>query len=147
VSIEALELIKQRLTPGGVLTINLAGSIYKKTFMTASVIKTLSKVFDQVEIYPVSNLETSNGIGKLAVLAYMGKARKLQNLSEQIKRIHPRLASDINNHLGNTFSFPKDTPAIILTDDYNPIDFYDRWMREEIRKRAIESTNWDLLTS
>jgi len=147
VSIEALALIKQKLSPIGVLTINLAGSLHTKTFMTASVIKTLSNVFDQVEIYPVTKLEGSDGVGNLIVLAYQGNARALTKLAPNLQQIHPRLEAKISENLGARFYFPENTPAIILTDDYNPIDFYDSWMREQIRKRAIESTNWDLLLS
>jgi hypothetical protein len=35
------------------------------------------------------------------------------------------------------YEFPQDTSAMILTDNYNPIDFYDTWLKEEIRAKIM----------
>lgn len=51
----------------------------------------------------------------------------------------------MDNSLGQRFYFSSDTPAIILSDDYNPIDFYDSWLKEKVRKTILESTDIDIL--
>ena len=62
-SVEALQILKTRMTQKGILAVNLAGSLKKETFMTASVIKTLESVFKTVEIYPVFSIDNSEGWG------------------------------------------------------------------------------------
>ena len=48
--------------------------------------------------------------------------------------------------MGRTFSFPANAPAITLTDDYNPLDFYDTWLKEELRKNIMKSQDLDILS-
>lgn len=146
-SFEALELARDRLTPKGVLAVNIIGSTQKETYMTASVIKTLQTAFDQVRVFPAYNLsESTDGVGNLAILAHQGEPRSLR--IDQIKfQAHPKVLNMVFQNLNRQIEFPPDTPAIILTDDYNPIDFYDEWLRESVRKNILESTDWDILIS
>lgn len=144
-SAEALQLIRDRLTPQGVLAVNLVGSVREETFMTASVIKTLEAVFDQVAVFPTFNPQTSaNGIGNLAVMAYQGAERRMRPDHGRFIT-HPRATRPVFENLGRRFRFPESTPAMVLTDDYNPIDFYDGWLREMVRKTIVASTDWDIL--
>lgn len=143
-SVEALQILKTRMTQKGILAVNMAGSLKKETFMTASVIKTIESVFKSVEIYPAFSLENSEGWGNLAVIAYDYPSIPL-NLS-QVKNfpVH-HLANDLVSRLADQrFSFPADTPAIILSDDYNPIDFYDIWLKERVRKNVLENSSLDI---
>ena len=48
-------------------------------------------------------------------------------------------------NIGRTYQLPGETPAIILTDDYNPIDVFDVSVREEIRKRILRNSEWEIL--
>lgn len=142
---EALLLIRDRLTPQGVLALNLIGSIRQKTFMTASVVKTLEAVFDQVKMFPTFNPQDSeNGFGNLAIMAYQGSERPLRPAHDRFVT-HPRATRQVFANLGRQFRFPEGTPAIVLTDDYNPMDFYDGWLREMVRKSIVASTDWDIL--
>lgn len=144
-SIEAMKLIRDRLTPQGVLAVNLIGSVRKKTFMTASVIRTLKSAFDQVDVFPVFNVARSeDGVGNLAVMAYQGVPRTL-NIDRSKLHAYPNAVNMVLDNLRNQFHFPSGTPAIVLTDDYNPIDFYDSWLRETVRKNILQTTNWDIL--
>lgn len=142
---ESLDLLRQRLTPQGVLAMNLIGSLYKENFMTASVVKTAEQVFDQVELYPAFKVQELNGLGNVIITAYQGVARDFQAVDNKILTIHPFFEPFIRANLGNRFEFPAGTPAMILTDNYNPIDFYDFWLRELIRKNILETIDWDLL--
>ena len=144
-SVEAMRLVKRRLKPQGVLGINLIGSLIKENFMTASVIKTINQEFDQVEIYPAFKIKERNGVGNVIVIAYQGKPRDFQAIDNNKLTIHPYFEKFIRANLGTRFDFPADTPAIILTDNYNPIDFYDFWLREYIRKNILDAVDWDLL--
>ncbi len=42
---------------------------------------------------------------------------------------------------------PEKAEAIILTDEYNPIDFYDMELKERVRKLILEGSDWDILLS
>jgi len=67
---EALSLLRQRLTQRGILAINLIGSLREQTYMTASVVRTLESVFQQVAVYPAFSPEEGDGIGNLTILAH-----------------------------------------------------------------------------
>lgn len=34
---------------------------------------------------------------------------------------------------------------MLLTDDYNPVDFYDLPLKEKVRRTILDSTDWDIL--
>jgi spermidine synthase len=146
-SVEALSLMRDRLTPKGVLAINLIGSLKKETYMTASVVKTLQASFDQVGVYPAFDPRKSEtGLGNLALMAYQGPARSLK-LDHARFQTHEIVRRIVFSNLGREFEFPPGTPAIVLTDDYNPIDFFDGWLRETVRGMILETTDWDILIS
>ncbi|KAF0218762.1 MAG: hypothetical protein FD174_2545 [Geobacteraceae bacterium] len=141
---EALQLINGHLTGTGILAINLIGSIKQETFMTASVIKTLRDIFATVELYPNFEPEEREGVGNLTVIACN---HALPPISPELFRkfpVHP-LAAAVREFRGKTFQFPRETPAIVLTDDYNPIDFYDVWLKERIRQGILKNTEWDMI--
>lgn len=144
-SVEALSLMRERLNPAGVLAVNIIGSVRQETYMTASVIKTLQAAFDQVEVFPTFDPATSsNGVGNLAIMAYQGQARTLR-VDHARFQTHPSVRQRVFANLGRRFHFPAGTPAIVLSDDYNPIDFFDGWLRETVRKSIIQATDWDIL--
>jgi spermidine synthase len=142
---EALRLVKSRLAENGVLAINLVGSLDHETFVTASVMRTLQSVFDHVEIYPVIPASAAKRYGNLVVIAYQGEQRVPARQMHVRQPIHP-LASDlVQLALNRRFSFPAGTPAMILTDDFNPIDLRDLWIKEEVRRVILETTHPDIL--
>lgn len=144
-SVEAMRLIGERLNPQGVLAINLIGSLQQENFMTASVIRTLQAVFERVDIYPVIAQDAPEKSGNLAVVAYRGAQRTPDAAHYAQEPIHPMARDLVRQALVNRFSFPPDTPAIILTDDFNPIDLRDLWMKENLRRNLLESTDPDIL--
>jgi spermidine synthase len=146
INIEAIRLAKQRLTPDGVFAVNLIGSINHDTFVTASIIKTLQKVFQQVVIYPALYPEY-DGIGNIEVVAYDGAPRSLQLDRVPNLNIHPDSEKFVLNKMQQTFSFPPQTPAMVLSDDFNPVDFYDMWLKEMLRDKTIEDIDFDILSS
>ena len=142
---EALALAKQRLKPEGILAINIIGSLTGENYMTASVVKTIEQVFDQVEIYPAFGSQDNSGIGNVIIIAYQGQPRDFQSVDNHRIVIHPNFEQSLRASMGKRFEFPAGTPAIVLTDNYNPIDFYDFWLRELVRKMILDTIDWDLL--
>lgn len=146
-SVEALVLMRERLTAGGVLAVNLIGSLKRETYMTASVIKTLQAAFDRVDVFTTFDPANSElGVGNLALMAYQGEPRNVQ-MDRARFQAHPKVEHQVFSNLGRRFQFATDTPAIVLTDDYNPIDFFDGWLRETVRRSILQSTDWDILIS
>jgi spermidine synthase len=144
-SVEAMHLMRQRLSPEGVLSINLMGSLQRENLMTASVVRTLKAVFDQVQIHSFSQNGDQDASGNLVLVAYQGLARPIQSNSYAGQPIHPMAIQGVERAMQNRFDFPVDTPAIILTDDFNPIDLRDLWMKEEVRRNILNTTDHDIL--
>lgn len=144
-SLEAMQLLKRRMTPGGVLAINLIGTVGERSFMTASVMKTVQAVFGQVQLHPVYAGDEAPAIVNLAIVAHDGPARPLRTDLLAAFPIHPMAAAGVRRGMENTVSFPAGTPAMLLTDDYNPIDFYDLSIKEEVRRMILKMTDWDIL--
>ena len=71
ISLEAFELIGRNLSDDGVLGINLVATLKGKTLITASILKTLRQVFDQVDLISTFDLDESEW-GNVVVLAYFG---------------------------------------------------------------------------
>ena len=144
-SLEALRLLNKRMTAQGILAVNLVGSLHQDTFMTASVVHTLEKVFQTVEIHPTFSPREGSGSGNLILLAYQTPARKPDAESTRAFPIAEMAREGVNRNIDSTFRFPSETPALILSDDYNPIDFYDRRLKERVREDIIKSTDWEIL--
>lgn len=141
---EALLTLKQRLAPGGVLGINVWGNLKSDTYMTASIIRTLHEVFSTVDIYPGFDDALSDGIGNLEIFAYNRPAVTIRAEYLNGYDVHP-MAGSVRSLMLKKFVFPADTPAMTLTDGYNPIDFFDIKTREINRKRIMDATDLDFL--
>ena len=59
--------------------------------------------------------------------------------------MHPQAELAVRGVMGRKFSFPEGTAAIVLTDDYNPVDFYDTWLKEELRRSILESQDAEIV--
>lgn len=145
-SLEALSLLEKRLTPEGVLSVNLIGSLKHESLMTASVVHTLGQVFQHVEIHPVTAPESAPAGNNLVVLAWNGPGRELDRQLLASFPVHPLAGKAVGGY-DRSFAFPPGTPALLLTDDYNPIDFYDVWLKEWTRRNIIENTPPEILLS
>ena len=147
-SLESFEIISRHLNDGGILGINVVGSLKTDTFLTASIIKTLREVFTTVQIYPTfdpNNPYSQNaGIGNLEVFAYNFPPVSLKWQQLQRFPFHP-LAVSARNTIGTLFSFPPETPGMVLTDNYNPIDVRELSIKEEVRKRLLSGETIEML--
>jgi spermidine synthase len=145
---EAFEMISRRLNSGGILGINIVGSVKNDTFMTASIIKTLQTVFATVQIFPTfdpDNPYSQNaGIGNLEVFAYNFPPVSITREQLQGFPFHP-LAASARNTIGILFSFPPEAPAMVLTDNFNPIDARELRIKEEVRRRLLSEETIGML--
>lgn len=137
ISREMFALLKQRLRPGGVVGINLIGAVGAQGRMTASVIHTLQQQFERVDVYPAFGANVDDNVGNFEIVAYDGARVPL--MFDQIPgfAIHPLVESLVMSYLEREYRFPPHDNVIELTDDYNPMDYFDAGLREDIRARVI----------
>ncbi|MDA8431726.1 MAG: fused MFS/spermidine synthase [Nitrospiraceae bacterium] len=143
-SLEAFRLLRQRLTDRGVVAFNLIGSL-RQPFVMASVVRTLKQVFRSVKIYPEFNPAEGGGCGNIAVVAYDAPSLSFDPARVRKFPIHPLAEAGVLRYLGKEYSFPEGTPAMVLSDDFNPVDVYDLRLKETVRKNILKNTDWDIL--
>jgi len=144
-SLEALQLVRRRLTERGVLAVNVIGSLRHDTLMTASVVRTMQAAFGTVELYPTFSPDEGEGFGNVVVLAYDFPPVPYRAETTRSFSIHPFARNAIDRMEAAPFRFPEGTPSRLLTDDDNPIDSHDVWLKEEMRKNILRTTDWDIL--
>lgn len=144
-SVEALQMVEKRMSPKGILAINLIGSLKKETFITASIIKTLQSVFNVVKTFPVFDPINGDGVGNLEVLAYNYSFSGFDKEIIKNEPIHWLPKKAVEKYLWKEFKGVIGDKAIILSDNYNPSDVYDIWLKERVRKRILESSDPHML--
>jgi spermidine synthase len=144
-SLECFRLLKSRLAGKGVVAINLIGSLHNDPLMTASAVRTLKEVFHTVKVYvtvdPASGLDVQN----LEIIAYDDPALFFDSRRVVEFPIQTLVEANTREILGKEFTFPKGTPSMIVSDDYNPVDFFDVRVKESIRQKILAYTDWDML--
>ncbi|HEY6009746.1 MAG TPA: fused MFS/spermidine synthase, partial [Geobacteraceae bacterium] len=141
---ESLQLVARRMNPGAVLGINTVGSLGKESYMTLSIIKTLGEVFTTVQVFPTFDPAGTQGIGNIEIIAYNGPTRALDRSRLQKFPFHS-LAASAKEQIGASYTPPPGSPGMILTDNYNPVDFYDIPIKEEVRRRLNAYTDREML--
>lgn len=124
---EAFAAVQRVLRPGGTLVINSFGRLEPgKDFFAASLNKTLKSVFKGVRIH------TS---GKGAVF-YAATDRPNPEFVRppDLSHVHPEALPDTKACYLGVIDVPLDSGRV-LTDDFNPVEFYDAPNREAIRRR------------
>ncbi len=123
---EAFTGIRKVLKPEGVLVINSFGDFENgKDFLTTSLDKTLKAVFPSVRIHHSGNGNVFFVASNLSAL----KVLQLPDFSE----VHPLVEGRVEAAFeGVATTNPEH--GIILTDNYNPSDFYDAQNRERLRR-------------
>jgi spermidine synthase len=143
-SFEAFQLVRERMTSGGVLMVNLIGCLGGEQVVVPSVVRTLERVFDHVRIHPIDHPDFSDGCANILLFAYDGPEREpdLKGLGEV--PIHP-MAAKAGPALTRTYELPAGAKAFVITDDFNPIDLLDLSFRERLRRASLAELNWELL--
>jgi len=143
---EALQDLRSHLAPGGLVALNLAGSLRTETFGTASLVKTLETVFASVRLHPTFDPGEGEGWGNIVVLASDAPPPPAEASLGASLLVHPMARPAVERFLRTTFRFPPGTAAEVLTDDGPPLDLRDVWLRERIRRGLLEATEWSVLS-
>lgn len=124
---EAFASVQRLLKPGGVLVINAFGDLSPgKDFLAGSMDKTLKSVFKSVTIHC-----SPGGSGNMFFVASdHADGKPLHDLD--IGAIHPYRQAEVEEDF-DTVVQTNPASGIVLTDDYNPIEYYDAANREEFR--------------
>jgi spermidine synthase len=124
---EAFASIRRVLRPGGTLVINSFGDTNRfRDFFTASLNKTLQTTFQSVRAH-------TSGDGGIFFAASDRPVLEFVHLPE-LTNVHPYVLRDTEStYTGIVDTLPEH--GRVLTDDYNPAEFYDARNREELRRR------------
>lgn len=144
---EALSAVKRRLNPGGVVALNLISKLEGEQGSFASIIATLETVFDNVESYPTFDARPAGAtlrIGNIVVLAYPGPAKSLRLNDIQDFQVHPVFKAELQQRFGMQYHINDFSRAVILRDDFNPLDYFDADIREHLRRDLQKWLDVDL---
>jgi spermidine synthase len=128
---EAFAAIRSALVPGGVLVINSFGDFSAgKDFLVASLHKTLKATFQMVHIH-------ASGNGNVFFVA--------SDATAPLRLVQPApggYPDSVREAALETFASNRSTDdrsGRVLTDDYNPVDYFDAQNREENRRNLAQS--------
>jgi spermidine synthase len=123
---EAFAAMRRLLRPGGVLVINSFGEQEPGLdFFMASLDKTLQAVFRNVRIHAAGN-------GNVFFAASDRAEMELKN-PPSLTAVHPDCRDDVEEAYDTVLKTnPKS--GIVLTDDYNPVEYHDAKNRETVRR-------------
>ncbi|MEY4200649.1 MAG: hypothetical protein RLZZ265_2389, partial [Verrucomicrobiota bacterium] len=128
---EAFAAMRRVLRPEGVLVINSFGEFDAgKDYFAASLHKTLKAVFGSVRIH-------ASGNGNVFYVASPAPELK-QHRTMNFDAMHATVREQAREALAGI----RDTnpqSGIVLTDDFNPVEFYDARNREQFRRQLAFS--------
>lgn len=127
---EAFASIRQVLRPGGTLVINSFANLSPgRDFFTASLSRTLKSVFPGVRIH----------YSTTGAAFFVASNRPLTGFAHapEFAGIHPLVHGETAAAFAELVETAPDH-GLVLTDDYNPVEFYDAHNREQVRRRLVE---------
>jgi predicted membrane-bound spermidine synthase len=127
---EAFAAIKAVLKPGGTLVINTFGNLEQgKDFSTASLEKTLRAVFNSVKLHAESPE------GNIFFAASDRKELTFLHEPDQTD-VHPTVAGQVAAAFKGVVQADTNHGRV-LTDDFNPVEYYDAANREKLRRQLV----------
>ena len=128
---EAFEAVRRVLKPDGALVINTFVDFDSPgDYMGASLYKTLSMVFPSVRIHG------ARGANTLFVASLRSPLTILHE--PDYSRVHPDAVHEVRSAFARTLE-PDLGTGIVLTDDFNPVEYYDAGNREKLRRMLATS--------
>lgn len=124
---EAFASMRRILKAEGTLVANVFGALsHENDFFTASLAKTLGAVFKSVRIHQAENGNTFLLASERASLEMLRKP--------DLTRVHPSPRSLVAQAFAGVRTVNLNR-GVVLTDDYNPVEFYDARNRETLRRQ------------
>jgi spermidine synthase len=119
---EFLQLVRERLNPGGILIANVIGSIGgTDSRLFRAFIRTYRTVFPTVVVHPIER--RADTVQNLIVLAMDSAAPSKAELTRRWNAARPRTAPKLDRAIRNRWEAPIATDGVpVLTDDYAPTD-------------------------
>jgi len=126
---EAFEGVRRVMEEDGVLVINSFGSFEPgRDFFTSSLYKTLSSVFRSVKIH-------HEGGGNVFFVASGTESLEMKR-RPSLEGVHPTVVERARRAYDRTTVVNPES-GMVLTDDYNPVEFRDAENREEVRRNLM----------
>jgi spermidine synthase len=126
---EAFASVRRALNPGGVFIISTSGSTNsRESFLIGSLYKTLTAIFEDVRVH---DTRTGNAF-------FVASKEPLPNPAPPDLETVPASAQRFVEAALNRRIEPDFESGTVLTDDYNPVDFFEAGHREAIRRRILE---------
>ena len=124
---EAFQAIHDALNPEGTLVINAFANLeYQQDYFAASLYRTLAAVFPSVRLH-------SNGTGNsLFVASRRPDAQMLRQ--PDFEKVHVACRREVEGAFASLHT-PDLSHGRVLTDDFNPVEFFDAANRERFRRQ------------
>lgn len=137
---EALQAVKARLTPDGLLVLNVFVSIDPSSRLTQAIVRTVQAEFSDVALFPLfDDRDTQAPGGNLVIVARNGRLDRVfgDALDGPVHRLAEAGVRDAlrRGRLAGTAG-----AGLVLTDDYNPLDLLDVDLHERVRKTILDTT-------
>jgi spermidine synthase len=124
---EAFTGMHRLLRPEGTLVMNIFGAYHGQSeFFTASLAKTLGVVFKRWKIH-------QSGSGNTFLVASDQPVLQMRHAPD-LDAVHALVRQSVSQAFASTTT-PNLEHGIVLTDDYNPAEFYDAHNRELLRRQ------------
>jgi spermidine synthase len=131
---EAFAAMRRVLRPGGTLVINaFCHTEAGQDFFATSLNRTLQSVFAGVRVH--------QGGGQAYIVATDSPRPEVLR-PPQWNDVHPAVLPGVKAAFANLVELPPEL-GLMLTDDFNPVEFYDARNREQVRRQlALGSREW-----
>jgi predicted membrane-bound spermidine synthase len=136
---EALEKVRERLAPDGILAINVIGDARATPLLAPAIVGTLQTQFSEIAAFPLFDLgdRQSRG-GNLVLIAANRPVAKA--LHTRFGNVHALAQATLELGMRQGRLLQRQPDALVLTDDFNPLDVIDIDLHENIRKTILETT-------
>lgn len=139
-SSEAIAEVQARLAPDGVFAMNLIASMAPGARLLPSVVRTLRSRFSDVVAFPLFDTsDLTKASGNMVILASNASLDRALNL-KHIPGAHWLADSGVQAALARGMRLPDFSSALLLTDDFNPLDVFDAGLHEDVRRTILQTT-------
>jgi spermidine synthase len=128
---EAFAAMRDRLKPEGVLVINSFGDRdIGRNFFAGSLQRTLRAVFADVKVH-------ASGNGNMFFVA--SPSPLVRHRDFDLETVHPKVQLEARTIFAGAAEPISEDAGIVLTDDFNPVEFHDARNRERFRRLLASS--------